>query len=135
LQQDLQVVNGFQRRRCHANTAAITDACEIEIGKFAVIETGLRMGGPGQADEVLADVLVDIVGDGVRVSVTKHAAAITQQMAVHGAVLDLVIIMVSRLHRSQYAPVLMWAIARRIGYPVIEHFYQRVVLAQAKKPG
>jgi hypothetical protein len=63
-----------------------------------MVEAGLRMGGFGQTDEVLADVLIDVVGDGIRVSVTKHAAAVAQQMAVHGAVLDLVVIMGSRFN-------------------------------------
>jgi len=86
----------------------------------------LRVGGSGQTDEMLADVLIDVVGDGIRVSVTEHAAAIAQQMAVHGALLVVVVILGSRgfrHHDSQYAGVSRWAIGRRFGCSIIERFF------------
>jgi hypothetical protein len=57
--------------------------------------------------------------------VTEHAAAIAQQMAVHGALLVVVVILGSRGFRhpdSQYAGVSGWAIGRRFGCSIIERF-------------
>lgn len=91
-QQNLQVVDGFQGRRGYTHAAAVTDAAQVEAGKLAVIEAGLGAAGLGQANAVIAHVLVHIAGYRVGVGLHKHPTALTQQMRFHNPVTLIVII-------------------------------------------
>ncbi|MCY1181315.1 hypothetical protein D9M73_218130 [compost metagenome] len=51
-EENLQVVDGFQRRRGDAHRATVADAAEVQVGELAVVEAGLRMAGGRQPDAV-----------------------------------------------------------------------------------
>src|SRR5690606_9664031 len=50
--QQLQVVDGFQRRRGDMHAAAITEPAEVELAELAVAEAGLGMASAWQLDAV-----------------------------------------------------------------------------------
>ncbi|MCY1537143.1 hypothetical protein D9M68_726290 [compost metagenome] len=49
-EENLRVVDGFQRRRGDAHGTAVAAAAEIEVGELAVVEAGLEMGGGRKPD-------------------------------------------------------------------------------------
>ncbi|MNE53897.1 hypothetical protein D3C80_1486490 [compost metagenome] len=82
-QQDLHVVDGFQRRRGDAHGGAVADPAEVETGELAVVEAGLGTPFHRQADAVRTDMLVHIAGHRVGIGMLEHLAAFAQQAAFH----------------------------------------------------
>ena len=79
----LKVINIFQGRRSDTHAPAIADTAQIKIGKFSVVKTGQWAGSFSQADAVLPDMQVHIVGNCVGICVSKHTTALSQQIAIH----------------------------------------------------
>ncbi len=83
--QQLQVIDGFQRRRADVHAAAVADLAQIELAEGAVIEARLRVTGARQPNAVRANVLVDVLRNGMRIGMREDPASFVQQSFHHRA--------------------------------------------------
>ena len=84
-QQDLQVVEAFQRRRGDLHPPAVADLAQVQAAERAVVQAGFRLPAAGQTDAMRADVLVDVVRHRIGVGMREHQALLAQQTAIHNS--------------------------------------------------
>ncbi len=79
------MVDGLERRRSGVNAAAITDLAQVKLAELAMTEAGLRTAGARQLDAVRPHVLIDVVRNGMRISMLEDPAFLVQQSFHHQA--------------------------------------------------